>query len=48
MGVCPGLEGVALLLPTNLLRGFAAFLTAGDVEGPAKLTMVLGEAGRWV
>ena len=39
VGVNPGLEGVALLLPTKRLRGFVAFLVAVFEDGPAASDM---------
>ena len=44
VGVYPGFEGFALLLPTNRLRGFVAFLLEDAVEGPATSTIVVDEA----
>ncbi len=43
VGVYPGLEGVALLLPTNRFRGFVAFFVTGGVDGPATLDMARRE-----
>lgn len=45
VGVYPGLEGVALLLPTKRFRGFVAFLVAGGMDEPATSGMVSGNGG---